>query len=310
MQASESHPQSPFREIIVATDFSEFADIALLRAANLALRYGAHITVAHIIDPELGSGSEGTPFVVHEELRTAEEKLEAGAVGLRECGIPHLLVARQGDIRDVLSSLVRERNADLLVLSTHGQYRFDRPVRSSIAEKILRIAPCPVMTVGPAAWLTRDAAYNSNHILFPTDLSPVSLRALPFVDALASLSGAEVTVLKVVPVGEHARADHAAVTRLQGIARQEISHTTTVHCMAQQGSLGETIAAVALARNCDFIVLGIHREDMSMPALGGLHLGLVYQIVSRTATPVFSVHDQLDIFDLHATRLAGISAHA
>ncbi len=101
----------------------------------------------------------------------------------------------------MLSSLVRERNADLLVLSTHGQYRFDRPVRSSIAEKILRIAPCPVMTVGPAAWLTRDAAYNSNHILFPTDLSPVSLRALPFVDAWPHSPGPKSPCSKCCPAG-------------------------------------------------------------------------------------------------------------
>jgi nucleotide-binding universal stress UspA family protein len=304
-------PVSIFQKIVVATDFSEFAAVALLRAANLALRMRASIVLAHITDPiSLAAGSDGAPFVVEEE--DPLDKLEAAAHPLRECGIPYSIFLRSGDIRDEISRLVQEEQADLLVLSTHGQYRFDRPVCSSIAEKILRMAPCPVMTVGPAGWLSRDAAYDSNQILFPTDLSPVSLRALPFVDALASLSGAELTLLRVLPGAPTLtpQSNHAAVVRLESVAKENLHLTRTVHCVAQNGELGETIASAALARNCDCIVLGVHREDLTRSPRGGLHLGLVYQIVSRTATPVISLHDQLDVYGLRAMRVAGVSAPA
>jgi hypothetical protein len=56
--------------------------------------------------------------------------------------------------------------------------------------------------------------------------------------------------------------------------------------------------------------LGIHREDLTQPPRGGLHLGLVYQIVSRTATPVISLHDRLDIPSLRAMQLIGTSTVA
>jgi nucleotide-binding universal stress UspA family protein len=303
-------PPAIFQKIIVATDFSEFAGVALLRAANLALRFQASIVIAYVIDPiSSAAGSEGVPFVEQEDEHSALQKLEAASLCLRECGIPYSLAVRKGDIRDELSRLVEEEQADLLVLSTHGRYRFDRPVCSSIAEKILRMAPCPVMTVGPAAWLTRDAAYNSNHILFPTDLSPVSLRVLPFVDSIASLLGAQLTMLLVLTEGLVQHSSHGALARLEDVVHKEISLTKDVRCITQSGELGEAIASAALSRNCDFIVLGIHREDLAQSPRGGLHLGLVYQIVSRTATPVISLHNKLEIELLRATRIAGVSAH-
>ena len=301
------HPVRIFQKIVVATDFSEFASVALLRAANLALHFEASLVLAHVIDPvSAAGGSDGAPFVEMEDESSALAKLEAEAHSLRECGIAYSLAVRNGDTRDEVSKLVEDTHADLLVLSTHGQFCFDRPVRSSVAEKILRIAPCPVMTVGPAAWLTRDAAYNSNHILFPTDLSQVSLRALPFVDAMASVSGSELTVLRVTQEAETRQSHQAAVAKLQAVIRQEVTLTRKVHCTVQGGDLGETIASEALGRNCDFVVLGVHREDLTQPPRGGLHLGLVYQIVSRTATPVISLHDRLDVQALRATQLTKV----
>jgi nucleotide-binding universal stress UspA family protein len=69
-----------FQKIVVATDFSEFAAVALLRAANLALRFQASIVLAHVIDPiSLAAGSDGMPFVVQDDERTVLQKLEAAA---------------------------------------------------------------------------------------------------------------------------------------------------------------------------------------------------------------------------------------
>jgi len=144
--------------------FPEFAAVALLRAANLALRMQATIVLAHVIDPiSLAAGSDGAPFVVEEE--DPLDQLEAAAHPLRECGIPYSIFLRSGDIRDELSRLVQEEQADLTLL-----------------------------------------------------------RVLPGMPTLTPQS------------------NHAAVVRLESVAKENLPLTRTVHCVAQNGELGETIA--------------------------------------------------------------------
>lgn len=189
-----------FQKILVATDFSEYSTVAMLRAANLALEAHAEIMLAHVVDPlRYSAAMEGVPFVLREIERDAHAQLEASARVLRDFNIRHQLVVREGVVRDCLYQLAAEKKVDLVVLSTHGQDRFGREVAGSLAEKILRVMPCPVMTVGPSTWLTRDAAHSSRRLLFPTDLSQSSLEALPYADALAALMGARLILLYVTP---------------------------------------------------------------------------------------------------------------
>jgi nucleotide-binding universal stress UspA family protein len=291
---------SLFQKIVVATDFSSYAMAAIRRAANLAIENSASIHLVHVIDRQQGGMShEGVPFSLENH---ALEQLEASAVVLEACHIPYSLGVREGKLRESLVEVVREEEADLLVLSTHGSFRFDRAVSSSQAEKILRVMPCPVMTVGPGAWLTRDIAHDSRVLVFATDLSAASLRAAPFVDALAYSTKSEVLVLHVATDPKRSQPP----VLLEALSRQHFRLVSVVHCASQVGELAETIASAALRSNADAILLGIRGEDLSRTPRGGLHLGLVYQILSQTAAPVISISEAVDVHTLRGTAtLAG-----
>lgn len=70
----------------------------------------------------------------------------------------------------------------------------------------------------------------------------------------------------------------------------------------ESGELIDGITMAARHADPDFIVLGIHHEDLRLKPAGGLHVGLVYQIVSHTAVPVLTLHDRLDVDRLRAMR--------
>ena len=289
-----------FQKIVVATDFSDYSTVAMLRAANLALEARAEIILVHVLDPlRYSAAMEGVPFVLHEMEREARAQLESSALALRDCNIKNTLIVREGVVRDCLYQVVHEQKADLLVLSTHGQHRFDRQVAGSLAEKILRVMPCPVMTVGPAAWLTRDASSASKRLLFPTDLSEVSLRALPYADALARHMGAHLILLYVTSGPR----THGQMHQLETVAKTHLHLAPVVDCIVETGELAEVIASTARKVNPDFVLLGIHHEDLTRTPAGGLHVGLVYQIVSRMAAPVLTIHDRVDVDRLRATSI-------
>lgn len=300
-----SHPLSAgFEKIVVGTDFSKFAALALLRAADLAQRFHSSIVLVHVIDP-VPAAMEGVPFLVRLMESDAREQLEVSAGILKQAGVPYQLAVRCGDVRDALYRAVEENHANLLVIGTHGPHRFDRPVCGSVAERILRSAPCPVMTVGPEAMPSTLAATSTPRLLYPTHLKSISLRIAPFVDAMAHHLGAELHLLCVCPsMSQQKQHNREVLDELERTAEREIRLTSKVRCIVETGRPSETIAAAASALKANFTLLGIHREDLARRPAGGLHVGLAYQIVAHTACPVITLNDGLAIRSLRAAQSA------
>ena len=88
--------------------------------------------------------------------------------------------------------------ADLLVMGTHGRSGFHRLFLGSITEKVIRTAPCPVLTVPPAAAPASTPEVAFKRILCPIDFSPSSLRALEYALELARQANGRVTMLNVL----------------------------------------------------------------------------------------------------------------
>lgn len=300
MRYASRSASSAFETIVVATDFSEFAERALYRTIGLARQFHSTIVLTHIIDPVVYSHAlNGAPFVLRQIEHDVKEQLESSAEVLRRERIPYDLVVREGIIRDSLYQMVQDRSADLLVVSTHGEHRFDRNVCSSVAEKILRVAPCPVMVMGPVACPTAPPASGPQRLLFATGFSANSLHTLPFVDAFAHLLDAEIHLLHVYPEAtSKPQATRECLERLEQVARTHLVMTPTVHCLVQTGGLGEAIASVASSIDARAIILGVQQEDLTRKPLGGLHHGLVYRIVTRTCCPVITLHSGLDVRSL------------
>lgn len=150
-----------FDRILLPTDFSECSEAAAGTAGRLAETFGSRILLLHVLDERIAVDPMFRGEVPLEAVRTrmeqfAQESMDAfldrlfsGFENLDTAlvaGVPH---------REILRA-AREFPADLIVIGTHGRTGVEHVLFGSTAEKVVRLAPCPVLTVrrtgsGPAA---------------------------------------------------------------------------------------------------------------------------------------------------------------
>ena len=92
--------------------------------------------------------------------------------------------------------IIQRNHIDLAVLGTHGRRAFKKLLLGSVAEEVFRIAPCPVLTVGPKT-APVPARCELRHILYPLEFFPDTSKAALFVVSLAERYGATLTVMNV-----------------------------------------------------------------------------------------------------------------
>jgi nucleotide-binding universal stress UspA family protein len=138
-----------FKTILVATDFSEPSELALEYARVLAARFDAALRVLHVVETPFPLGSElYTPEVAkagEAALQTAQRQLaETMAKSARGEVIGQVLV---GPASRTIVEYARDHDVDLIVMGTHGRRALAHLVMGSVAERVVRTAPCPVFTV-------------------------------------------------------------------------------------------------------------------------------------------------------------------
>jgi nucleotide-binding universal stress UspA family protein len=135
----------PIRIILHPTDFSERSDWAFRLACSLARDYGAHLLIVHVIPTPVtvvGDAVWAGPIAV--DMDEVKNKL------LRLVGPDPTRVERrleEGDPANEILRLAREYHCDLIVMGTHGRRGLGRLLMGSVAEQVVRKAPCPVVTV-------------------------------------------------------------------------------------------------------------------------------------------------------------------
>lgn len=139
--------------ILVATDFSEHADQALEYAAELAAPMGATIHILHVITiPTMGVPEIGlayTAAVIETITSKAQTELDTRAARYRDRVTIAPVRLELGDARDLIDRAAEQINADLIVIGTHGRRGIRRFLLGSVAESVVRTAPCPVLTIRP-----------------------------------------------------------------------------------------------------------------------------------------------------------------
>jgi nucleotide-binding universal stress UspA family protein len=105
-------------------------------------------------------------------------------------------VVAEGVIPEVLVDIIQRNHIDLAVLGTHGRRAFKKLLLGSVAEEVFRMAPCPVLTVGPKT-APVPARGELRHILYPLEFFPDMSKAALFVVSLAERYGATLTVMNV-----------------------------------------------------------------------------------------------------------------
>ncbi|MBA2541903.1 MAG: universal stress protein [Deltaproteobacteria bacterium] len=152
------------KNILVPTDLSDGAEAALDYACELATKLDATVHLVHVIAipslgvPELGVGI--TSAVIDQVIAENQTKLDSLVDARRDKTKFGQVLLRTGDARDVIEATTTDVNADLIVMGTHGRRGISRALLGSVAETVVRSAPCPVLTVRTAKddKTDRDAA--------------------------------------------------------------------------------------------------------------------------------------------------------
>ncbi len=141
-----------FKNILIPCDLSENARIALPFAADLARKYNARIHILHVFDEQLlspiyfetGGTSQEYYDKLQEEFSTAL-KTFIGNTNVEGIEIEQKLISGNPFVEIV--RYARKASIDLIVLSTHGRTGLMHTLMGSVAEKVSRKAPCPVLTI-------------------------------------------------------------------------------------------------------------------------------------------------------------------
>ncbi len=139
------------RNILVPVDFSDNSEHALDYAIALAGKLDAKVHLVNVIGiPSLGVPELGlalTASVIDSLVKDNQAALDKIADARRKTGSIGEVFLRTGDARDVIINACDEVHADLIVMGTHGRRGFSRALLGSVAESIVRTAPCPVLTI-------------------------------------------------------------------------------------------------------------------------------------------------------------------
>lgn len=142
-------------KILVPTDFSECSAAAFDAAVALARTTETEIVLLHIAEPEFDYGRYGLPEAAIEARREDDDaQLQAELATMRERlgGYDRVrLDVRRGRARDAICAAAAEGDYDLIVMGTHGRAGVRRMLIGSNAERVVREAPCPVLTVRASA---------------------------------------------------------------------------------------------------------------------------------------------------------------
>jgi len=141
------------KRIVCPTDFSESAERAAQEAVQLAKALGAELVLAHVAtDAMLWREGVYTPdlrAVVEGQRKWAADALAARALAVGAEGVTARAVVKDGVAWKEIVRLAAEEHADMIVMGTQGRTGLERLLLGSVAERVLRHAPCPVLTVRP-----------------------------------------------------------------------------------------------------------------------------------------------------------------
>ena len=272
-----------FTRILLVTDFSDCSGAGVPVARAAAHYYGAAIFVAHVIRD---AGSTTATTGPDEARRAAEEaNLQRFIASSHLAGEPVETIIEHGAITDVLARVIPARSIDLVVVGTHGRSGVNKLLLGSVAQRIFNVAPCPVLSVSPRAGKSWGAARKFARILYPTDFSADSLKALPYALSLARIADAELILLHVAADLSRHEILQEYHRRLNALIPPEARAWCKFDALAITGDRAEAILNAAWEQSADLIVISAHRAAGTFEA----PLTTAYQVVARAHCPVLRV---------------------
>ena len=146
----------PFKKILCPTDFSDASLCGLKMANELAVQFGSelilvnvHKPIPHLPTPRIEASETTFDISIYEKqiVEDAEENLAKVAEDILSEGVTPRLVVRVGSPAEEILDVAEEENIDAIVIATHGRTGLAKIVFGSVAQRVVRRATCPVLTV-------------------------------------------------------------------------------------------------------------------------------------------------------------------
>jgi nucleotide-binding universal stress UspA family protein len=293
MKAVQARTRIALKNILFATDFSPAADAAAPFAIQIARSYGAKMYGVHVNPFNNYTAAAPDAWAAMAEAAERQTKEHAQRLNEQLKGVEHEVVIGEGNILEVISDLIEQKEIDLVVLGTRGRTGFGKTLLGSVAEQILRQSPCPVLTVGPHVNLWSDEYAKMREILYATDLAADFPIAAPYAVSLAQENQAHLVLLHVIEDPKEGDLVNSPEVvdfkerKLQQLVTEQAGLWCDPTYIVEQGPAAEKILDVAKRRHTDLIVLG------ARPARGlatHLNIGTVHKVVSQATCPVLTVH--------------------
>lgn len=273
---SQLSPIGRFKNVLLATDGSEWSAGAERIAMALCAQHAAHLNILSAISSPGEAGWMGKPNDVEAERQTNEtiERLKKVA---EDAGVEASGHIRSGsDPYEVIVEASKDLQSDIIVMGRKGRRGLARLMLGDATAKVIGYAPCSVMAV------PEDANMWSS-ILVATDGSRFSDMAVVSATELARVSGVPLTVLSVkVPVHSDRRQAEAQpiVDRVLEFLKDK---GIQARGLVEEGPADDTIVDVAKERQAGLIVLG----NFGRTGIGRMLFGSkAERVINQTAMPV------------------------
>lgn len=288
-------------KILCPVDFSEYSIKAYDYAQSLAQHYGAKLLLQHVVQPMTSAYPYyAFPDALNEvfwNLETrAGEQLSEFVAQRKSDGFKTERFVHKGTVPDCILAFAGSQETDLIVMGTHGRHGFDHLTMGSVTEKVLRKAHCPVLVVRKTSHdfvSPGDAAepVRLKKILYCTDFSDYSSRALTYALSLAMEYNAELTLLHVledVPPTDDFQAGMAEIARkLEELAPPEARDWCKISSAVRIGIPYQQILQIASESETDLVIMGVRGRNAVDLALFG---STTHRVIQLGNSPVLAVH--------------------
>jgi len=289
-----------FHKILCATDFSRGAEQALRVAARIAGDASAELVIVHAtyLPPSAFAGELPFPTeAIRQMAEDTQRDLEAATRAAIELGAKRVtaqpLVNGPPWLR-IVETLEQDPAYDLVVMGTQGRTGLARVLLGSVAEKVVRHAPCPVLTIRPDSKLEPFT-----NALCPVDFSDSARRAVDLAGTLVAPNG-KITLLHVIEAPVAFSGEPLAPAFLQDLSKRSadlLEHwaarlreqvAVPVLIRSRVGNAGaQTLAVLHEDRTFDLVTMGSHGRTGIRRALIG---SVAEKIVRHAPCPVLVAH--------------------
>jgi nucleotide-binding universal stress UspA family protein len=298
------------RNVLFATDFSATSDAALPYAAAICRRFGSTLHTVHVLsDVGILMMAGGFDYVnlgklYHDMQNEARERLTQ--ISARVEGMPCRNYLSHGQVWNNLASIIEEHDINLVVVGTHGRTGLSKLLLGSVAENILRHAPCPVLTVGPKVSGQAKLPILQSHghdlappelelrqILFATNFGNNTGRLAHEAILLADEFQARLILMHVIEDYTRLGCDLGPIEEATEMLKElvpvnaELQHTPET--VIEFGNAAERILKIAAEREADMIILGAR----SSAEVGTTHLAwaCAHHVIAEAHCPVLTIRD-------------------